>query len=276
MIYDDVTYDPAKHLILFIHIRKNGGSTLLTRLSEVLPAPPPAQTARRLGMQGLESHDQGFLLMHEHARRRLIHWRQEIWHETRRMLGLSNASMDTVAMATGHVQLDSIRTGRRMPLMITTTRDPVDRMVSEYFFTRDKVVANPRPARAAKKISAWAMEFEPWAESLLEQADRLPLNGQCRYISPKGDFESARRIIDERFLLAAPLSQMQRFTELLGAKLNVGLTEGRRENAGRSRPARFEVPAQLRSRIESALAEDVALHAHVSREFTALAARHGV
>jgi len=241
----------------------------------VLPARAPAETARRLGMQGLESHDQGFLLMHEHARRRLIHWRQEIWHETRRMLGLPNASMDTVAMATGHVRVDSIRTGRRTPLMITTTRDPVDRMVSEYFFTRDKVIANPRKARAAKKISAWAMEFEPWAESLLERADELPVNGQCRYISPKGDFETARRIIDERFLLAAPLPQMRRFTELLGAKFGVDLVEGRPVNRGRSRPEKFEVPAKLRSRIEATLSEDCALHDHVTREFETLSARHG-
>jgi predicted pyridoxine 5'-phosphate oxidase superfamily flavin-nucleotide-binding protein len=63
---------------------------------------------------------------------------------------------------------------------------------------------------------------------------------------------------------------------LLGAKFGVDLTEGARRNRGRSRPDGFAISTPLRARLEAALADDIALHAHVSREFTALAARHGV
>jgi hypothetical protein len=276
MIYDDVTYDPARHLIFFVHIRKTGGTSLIARMGEALPTRAGGPAMRRLREQGLESHDSGLLLMHEHMRRRLNHWGDDLGHEWRRLLGRPNASVNEVALVSGHNRVGSVRLGRRMPLMITVTRDPIDRLVSDYFFTRDRVAANPKKAKAAKKRSAWEMDFEGWADTMLAEAGSMPLNGQCRYFSRAGDFASARQAIDDRFLLAAPLPQMARFTALLGAKLGVDLTEGPRANRGRSRPEGFEISAPLRARLEAALADDIALHAHVCAEFEALAARHGL
>lgn len=276
MIYDDVTYDPARHLIFFVHIRKTGGTSLIDRMATALPPRAGGPAMRRLREQGLESHDRGLKLMHEHMRRRLNHWGDDLGHEWWRLIGRPNASVDEVTVVTGHNRVGSVRLGRRMPLMITVTRDPIDRLVSDYFFTRDKVAANPKTSRAAKKRTAWELDFEGWADTMLKDADTMPLNGQCRYFSKAGDFESARRVIDDQVLLAAPLPQMARFTALLGAKFGVDLTEGARRNRGWSRPDGFAISTPLRARLEAALADDIALHAHVSREFTALAARHGV
>lgn len=154
-------------------------------------------------------------------------------------------------------------------------REPVDRLVSEYFFTRDRVNAASRKPGAEKKKRAAEMSFEDYAEMLLERRDELPLNGQCAYFSPEGTFEKARAAIDGRFLLAGPTTEMARFSELLGAKLGIPLGQARRENKGRSRPEKFAPPAPLRARLEEALAEDCALYEHVQREFKELSARVG-
>ena len=195
--------------------------------------------------------------------------------EIRRALGLPNLSMDTVTVASGHVRVDSINVGRRTPLMITLVREPVDRLVSEYFFTRDRVDVATRAPGNEKKKRAATMSFEDYAEMLMERRDELPINGQCEYFSRGGGFAAARKVIDDRFLLAGPTERMPRFAELLGAKLGIPLGETRRENRGKSRPPAFEVPARLRSRLEEALSEDCALYDHVRTEFAALSDRVG-
>jgi hypothetical protein len=119
--------------------------------------------------------------MHEHMPCRLNHWGDDLGHEWWRLIGRPNASVDEVTVVTGHNRVGSVRLGRRMPLMITVTCDPIDRLVSDYFFTRDRVAANPKTSRAAKKRTAWELDFEGWADTMLKDADTMPLNGQCRY-----------------------------------------------------------------------------------------------
>ncbi len=275
MIYETTTYDPARHLVLFIHIRKTGGSSLGAQIAAALEAQGIEGGYRRLQMQALESYNKGWRLAHEELRRRWLHISDQAAQETKRALGKPNLSMDTVTVASGHVRLGSVSTGRRIPLPITLVREPVDRLVSEYFFTRDRVNVASRKPGAEKKKRAAEMSFEDYAAMLLERRDELPLNGQCAYFSREGTFAEARKAIDERFLLAGPTSEMARFSELLGAKLGIPLGQARRENKGKSRPAKFEPSPALRARLEEALADDCALHEHVRREFDALSARVG-
>ncbi len=275
MIYESTRYDPARHLVLFIHIRKTGGSSLGLQMAEALERQGVAGGYRRIKMQGLESYNTGWRRLHEEIRRRGQQMRDEAAAEIRRALGLPNLSMDTVTVASGHVRVDSINVGRRTPLMITLVREPVDRLVSEYFFTRDRVDVATRAPGNEKKKRAATMSFEDYAEMLMERRDELPINGQCEYFSRGGGFAAARKVIDDRFLLAGPTERMPRFAELLGAKLGIPLGETRRENRGKSRPPAFEVPARLRSRLEEALSEDCALYDHVRTEFAALSDRVG-
>ncbi|TYO89458.1 sulfotransferase family 2 domain-containing protein [Oceanicella actignis] len=273
MIYERTDYDPARHLVLFIHIRKTGGSSLGAQLADALAARGAAGGYRRLRMQGVETYNQGWRRAHEHLRRRLQHLRDEARERGRALLGLPNLALDSVAVASGHVRVDSIGLRRREPLMITLVREPVDRLVSEYFFTRDRVAGARRLPGSEKKKQAWARSFEDYAQMLLERRDALPLNGQCLYFSREGSFEAARRVIDERFLLAGRTQDMARFTQLLGAKLGIPMGPPRRVNKGRSRPEGYAPPAWLRARLEEAMADDMALYEHVGREFAALDAR---
>lgn len=288
MIYDQIDYDPSRHVLLFIHIPKTGGSSLGRSIAEALGAEAGDRSRRgvdrggtasfpgvyrSLAMQWMESQERGPHYWAEILRRRLKHLRDEAREEGLRLAGRPSASVDEVFAMGGHVRLGSVRTGRRRPLPFTLVRDPVDRLVSGYYYARDRVQLGGSAGSSRKKVRAMSHDFAGYAEALLADAGRRDMNWQCRYLARRGDFESARRAVDEQCLLAGPTDRMGRFMELLGAKLGVNPGPERRANAGRSRPADFEAPPELRARLEAAMADDVKLYRHVSAEFAALSDR---
>lgn len=282
MLYESVEYDPERHVLLFIHIPKTAGSSLGRSIAEALGAAAGRPGAgggpvayRPLAMQWMESQERGPAFWAEVAKRRLAHLHDEARQEVLRRLGRPAAAVDAVFAMGGHVRLGSIRSGRRTALPVTLVRDPVDRLVSSYYYARDRVELAGSAGASRKKMRAMRHDFAGYAEALLAEAGRRDMNWQCRYLAGRGDFDSARRAVDARCLLAGPTDRLGRFQELLGAKLGIETGPERRANAGRSRPAGFEVSADLRARLETAMAGDVKLYRHVGAEFAALSDRVG-
>lgn len=269
MLFDRIDPRPDD-LLVFVHVRKTAGTSVLRMFQRAYGE----DRCRQLPMQALESYLTGWRATHDALRRRAMLWRDDAREEIKRRLGMPNASLRTAAWVGGHVRFGEIAPPGRRVLALTMLREPVGRFVSEWqMVVRGRERYRLGPLSDPRKALAFAEDFPSYVEMVLERREVLPLNGQCRYFAAEGTYEAARRAIDERVWLAGVTERFDDFFALLGRRLGVEFGPAVRENTRGERQARPELPAPLRARLEEALADDIALHAHVTAEFARVAER---
>ena len=266
MLFDRLDPRPDD-LLVFVHVRKTAGTSVLRMFRQALGE----ERCRQLPMQAIEGYATGWRGAHDAWRRRLMLARDNLREDLKRRLGRPNTSLATTAWVGGHVRLGGIAPPGRRVLALTLLREPIDRFTSEFhMIRRGRERYRLGPLADPRKALAFAEDFPSYVDMVLDRQAELPLNGQCRYFAAQGGFAAAKAAIDERVFLAGVTERFDDYFDLLGRRLGLSFGPAVRENVRAADQTPPTLPAPLRSRLEAALADDIALHDHVRTGFAAL------
>lgn len=265
MRYAPVPFDPNTHVIVHVHIPKTGGSTL-TRIFKDAFGRDRVQARPNENLEGFEAG-----LLRVQNRLRLAAERRG-----ERIAGLfaraAGRRPPRPVVVSGHASLAGLPGDGRTALPIALVRRPADRLVSEYWFTKDKLGEAGGRSRDPKKRLVARLSVNEYAEHVIRNADRLPVNNQCRFLAGTPSFAAAREVVDDVLWLAAPLPRFDRFVEMIEAGLGLTLPRAAPRNRSRLRPDGEALDPVLAARLDRIMNEDAMLCDHIEEAFDALAA----
>jgi len=261
--------DFTKEVLVFTHVPKTGGQSL----NRALRAALGPERCVRLRMQKIENVRTS----------RLAELGVEAQVAGRRALALIRGGhhllpvgyrgdLSSVAMFHGHIRVaEEPRTGRR-PVYIAVVREPIDRFLSYFYYRRDQLPALMN-AKGRKSHPLLNTKGEPPADPLefltllVRSGSRGWRNAQCRYFSARGDFDSARRVIEERDVLVAPMRRLHEFSERISSDLGLPKLQLDHVNKGQSRAQAADISRDDAQTIAAHFAEDIKLYRYVEDRF---------
>ena len=178
---------------------------------------------------------------------------------------------DRFAVITGH--LDVIP-GDRLPedrISVTLLREPIDRVVSAFYFERHAYHGGRRSAERG------GGDLETWLTSL-DEAAQLEMNAQLAALWPLAwdalqaptvdeQIAAARRALD-RFDVVGLQSAMDESLVMIATRAHLAPPdEAPYANRTPGRPPRRELPAGVVRRLEAILAADIEIHEYALRLF---------
>ena len=270
MLFPRYCYDPGRDLLLYIHVPKTAGQSLVAQVREALREGPKSD--RRAGIRHLTNHENEMLeAAPARAARQLAQARAYRKYEDqqglRRRLGLPNSSIRTARFAYGHIGLYQVDLRGRSALPIVVLRDPVARIVSQFRYEGEKYRKGRGKTPDARRNLAAEGDLRGYVEAWIEAAASQNINHQCLYLAEEGTFEAAKRVVDEQIWIAGVTENYGRFVEVLSGATGLALGAPQRKNVGPKSDVVEDLPAQLRTKLEDLISEDLRLHAYVAREF---------
>lgn len=266
MLYGRFPYDPDRHQIFVVHIRKTGGTSLHYLLA---PAFPPPGGARVTGVPPptIWTDESGLLGLHARVRRGLIALGRRIGDGLAVAAGRRLVTIGELPYAGGHHAFATIPRGRREVLPVTLVREPLARFVSDYRFMQGK---RDRSRADCLDVSLYRRPLPAFAEAVLARPDLFRWNSQCLQIAPEGTAEAALAVIGRAFWLAAPMERMQDMADLIGRATgrDLGPVPHWRSTGG---AGAAPLPGALARALSDRMAEDRALHAGVAEAFDRVA-----
>jgi hypothetical protein len=267
MLYQPKPLDFSREVLVFVHIPKTAGTSLLETLTHQLGE------HRCRGLPRFQKfgniHPNRFLKMHYMAQKFLT-------RTTLRLCGIEpylrddgrNFDLSTLYFMSGHFKRGiEPHTGRR-PVYITLLRDPVDRFVSDYYYRFDARARTPevKPDRHA----FWQYDIDRFVDYVYSRKSWTPTNLQCLYLGLKDNFEAARRAVEEHIFLAAPVPRTEGFLELLSQSLNLPPPPPHRSNVGRARQGKQPPSEKSLAKIREMVSDDQRLYDYVAKSFDEL------
>ncbi|HEU0222451.1 MAG TPA: hypothetical protein VFR34_09635 [Paracoccaceae bacterium] len=262
MLYETIPYDPDRHQIFSLHIRKTGGTSLYLAL---LPAFRLPEGTRVKGLRNttIWTDESGLLGLHGRLRRAVMRAGKALVDAAQAALGRRLIPETELPVSGGHVTFDTIPRGRRELLLVTIVRDPLARFLSDYRFMRAK---RDRSRADCLEAGLYDLPLPEFAARILADPALFRWNTQCMQLAGRPEFEPARRVLDEAFWLAGTTERLQELLDLIGHA--TGRDIGRIphfRNTGAGKAARL--PDDLALGLCEKLAEDAKLHAWVGAEF---------
>ena len=264
MLFATTPYDPERHRLVLVHIRKTGGTSLGRMLDRAFGN--PMIEAVREGEH--VRRDRGLLRAHRKLRHGLLALRRR-----RRVARAKRAGRPAYLAAeapyiAGHFVLGTETPCSRAPLYLTLVRDPVDRLLSDYWFMRGKRDRSLGDAADPRLYDLGPNEF---ARAILAEAGLYRDNLQCRSLAGSPDLDAARQAVAGRLWLGAATEQLPEMAHLLGTAIGRDLGTALRAKANAARPAEPGVETRLLDRLRDLNAADAALVEEIRAEFAALA-----
>jgi hypothetical protein len=263
MLFNPAPLDIARQVLVFVHIPKTAGSALTEAL---------------VGHFGKEAYipmlQEKIGKIHANRLRKTI-WtaRKAARNSILRLRGIHplmsiehrNINPDQLRVLHGHVSLGKEPDLGRDPLYITLVRDPVDRFISDYYFRFDIRASWPEGKR--ERHGFWLYDIDRFADYVYARKDLSELNLQCRYIGGEDNFAAAKRAVDDRVFLAAPMQRVNEFLELLTPVLGLSSSVMPRSNIGRARQKKAPPSEETKAKIREMVSQDQQLFDYISRTF---------
>ena len=260
-LVDSVARPTAPDILIHMHIPKTGGTSLNSMLQHAFPSDEVADTMviddRLYNGLGVASYDLC----------------------VQRLTSYSAVDLRRIRYVTGHLCFGVHRIFNRPAKYFTVIRNPVDRVISDFFF---RIQENEAYLKDGKPLS-----FEEYVEA---QQDVFLRDYQVRVISGSAELEAARcppgmqtpgpqvtsahleqakRNIEEHFLTAAPLENILELALLIRKvyrwPMRRMLTEYKART--RQRPRMHDVSPRTLKTIEECNANDIALYHWASERF---------
>lgn len=185
---------PQRAVIVFNHVTKAGGTSLFAFLQATFGA-------------------------------ERCHWHKErdrVTHEIAPALGeLPERTLRVLRVASGHFDygmherlealLDRRQTVENLVFNIGLVRDPLERLLSDYHFSREQ--GSPK-----YREIALSMDFDAYVRSKLKNPNSIMArNSQIEQIAGTQDLKEAEQVLQSRYLLAATTDQINEMLRLLHA-----------------------------------------------------------
>ena len=276
MLYGKIAYDPENDVIVVVHIPKTGGWSLV----RALEGNWGKRAHLRLGMSKVEKvYRSGFHRAHSMLRMGLTRGKEKV-------LGISPllkrrltaADRLETRLISGHfVRGDEPDLGKR-PLYVALVRHPVDRFISDFFFSRQAreylssgQAQGTRQGRATlkdpRKEAIAESDIDGYARWLASPDRRALHNPQCQYISGAPTFPGARKAVSDIFYCCAPLERVGDLAQLISTDLDIPKIDIGHANKGLKRPDNFVLADETRAMVEKLFEHDMLLYQHVCEEF---------
>lgn len=264
MLYRTVTPNPETDQIVFVHIRKTAGTALASVLFEALGAHPPHRTH----WGSAERAETGVLAIHGPLRRAAINLGEEVAILARRATGRPVYLAEDQAFFAAHMILGTEPPSPRPKHYITVVRDPADRFVSDHAFMAKK---RDRARSDCLDHALYDLPLEGFVAAIEKAPEKYRHDYQCRQLAGgRPDADEARRAVDERLWLAAPVPELPAFMDRIAEALGRPLAPLKVTRATKGRAGLADLPEELVARIRALNPGDAALVAHVTEEFHAL------
>ena len=278
MLFGRSSIDPDKTVLVFVHIPKTGGTSLIASMVQQMGDSAHLRTR----MEKFDKFHRSSL--HEAYDRWLRSVRTALAERNGRSVLLPrDFPPDRLAegrLISGHFRLGrEPRTGKT-PAYVSILRDPVDRFVSEYYYIREnldlypvkRVLPNPMKRAVGERSID---EFVAW---LAKRRRRGFRNIQCQYLSGSPSFAEAMAAVDERVFLCAcaPLEDLDEFGRLVARAFSLREPAVSRHNVGRSRPEETRLAPATMERLRAFYDQDLLLYQYVKEQFAAYAEARAV
>jgi hypothetical protein len=236
----DLNGDRSSPTILYLHIPKAAGTTLSVILEERLK-----ETGRVLNLRDTRK-------------------------AVEELTGLPQAQRDQLQLVRGHFPYGIHECLRQPYEYITILRDPVERLISHYYYVLRKPIHYLYPRVTSEKMGL--------KEYALGRLSRELDNGQVRQISgnfyrdPRGQcsrdlLDQAKENLRDRFAVVGLAERFDETVLLLSQKFGWKDLFYVRQNVTRDRPRREQLPADVLEAIKAASSLDLELYAFATELF---------
>ena len=218
-------FDPARMLIVFLHLEKTAGTTVSAALRS------------NLGNTAYAWRGHGQML------------------ET-----VASGEIASLRMLSGHFPYGVHRLIDRSCLYATMFRDPVDRLESWFYFIQRRRKAQTNNALKVVDINEWLALLRKRRDGIAVnfQAERVL---GYRVPNTESGLEAARTHLMRKFAYVCPHSEAFRFLQWAAKPLGITITEEPRAGKpGVNKPKKSEIDPELRAWLETENRVDTGLH----------------
>lgn len=219
----------AKSKILFVHIPKSGGMSLYNALADAVGG------------------------------RYSIRFYSASEEQQSKYLAMNDKVLRKYSLISGHFSFPFFL---KQPISdykaITILRDPVDRELSAYFYMK---TYQEHPNYANLKN----IDLYEFLDRRLKRKGQW--NRHCNQISGEGNFEAAKKAIDEKYFLVSTVEYLNEFCNILQQKLGLGKIEIKRHNETIFRMSQRELHPDLIDKIIQLNQEDIKLYHYAKEKF---------
>ena len=266
MLYPDLAYDAEAHRIVLVHIRKTAGTSLGRMLAGAFGNP----LSELIEAGTHERADRGLLRLHRRTRFALLAARRRAAIAAARRAGRPAFRAHEAPFIAGHFVLGAEPPCDRAPLYVTLVRDPVDRLLSDYWFMRGK---RDRSRGDALDPALYDRPLAEFADALIADPALYRDNLQARTLTGTGEPEAACRLARERLWLAGATDQFAEVAACLGRAIGRDLGPVRQSKRNAARPAETGLDAGRVAALAALNAGDAALVADIREQFAARAGK---
>jgi hypothetical protein len=235
---------PPDHIVLFVHVPKTGGTSLVRFFTDLYG---PERCFRHRARDP-KTHELGPPMekMTDHQR-------------------------ETVRFVAGHKAYGFHALFDRPALYITVVRDPVDRLLSDYWFNRRRGAPERRELTSRLTLDQYL------EHKLAEPNSKIVRDGQVRWIAGNehATIEDAKMRIDNDYFLACEVSQLDDMMRTLGVVFDRPFEQPPRLNVSNG-DRTDALSASYEQLCREVNAGDVELCQYVHGQFRECAARLGV